>query len=226
MTTASDAAKRLQAVQARIAAAALQAGRAADAVTLVGAAKAQPAALLRQALDAGLRHIGENYLDDAIAHQDAVGREQACWHFIGPIQSNKTREIAQRFDWVQSLDRDKIARRLNEQRPDDLPPLKVLVQVNISTEASKAGVAPDEVADFCTQLADYPRLTLRGLMAIPAREHTDAAKQLSTLLQTLHSDYATLDTLSIGMSGDVEQAIAQGSTMVRVGTDLFGPRPQ
>lgn len=226
MTTASDAAKRLQGVRARIAAAALQAGRAADAVTLVGAAKAQPAALLRQALDAGLRHIGENYLDDAIAHQDAVGREQACWHFIGPTQSNKTREIAQRFDWVQSLDRDKIARRLNDQRPDDLPPLKVLVQVNISTEASKAGVAPDEVADFCTQLADYPRLTLRGLMAIPAREHTDAAKQLSTLMQTLHSDYATLDTLSIGMSGDLEQAIAQGSTMVRVGTDLFGPRPQ
>lgn len=226
MTTASDIADRVAAVRHRIAQAAAAAGREADSITLLGAAKAQPDDAVHAAIDAGVTVIGENYLDDAIRHQEAVGQGQVAWHFIGPVQSNKTSEIAARFDCVQCLDRDKIARRLNDQRPSELPPLDVLVQVNISSEASKSGIAPEAVRQFCASLVNYPRLRLRGLMAIPAPGDHDAGKRLAACLAQLQAKHPDATTLSIGMSGDLDAAIAGGSTMVRIGTNLFGPRPQ
>ena len=212
-------------MRSRIAAAAENAGRRPESITLLGAAKAQPAQAVQAAIVAGVRVIGENYLDDAAAHQGAIGRHSAQWHFIGPVQSNKTRDIAARFDCVQSLHRDKIARRLNDQRPANSPPLHVLVQVNISNEATKAGLPANEVCQFCEHLANYPRLRLEGLMAIPAPGHDNATEELAALLQAVRAITPTARTLSIGMSGDLETAIAGGSTMVRIGTDLFGPRP-
>lgn len=226
MTTASDIADRVAAVRHRIAQAAAAAGRDADSITLLGAAKAQPNEAVRAAIDAGVTVIGENYLDDGVRHQDAAGKLSASWHFIGPVQSNKTSEIAARFDCVQSLDRDKIARRLNDQRPDEMPPLDVLVQVNISGEASKSGLDPEAVQPFCASLSDYPRLRLRGLMAIPAPGDHDAGKRLAASLNQLQAEHPDASIVSIGMSGDLDAAIASGSTLVRIGTDLFGPRPK
>lgn len=225
MTTASEIAGRVTAVQGRIARAAEAAGRKPESITLLGAAKAQPLESVRAAIDAGVEIIGENYLDDGIRHQDAVGRGNTQWHFIGPVQSNKTREIAQRFDCVQTLDRDKIARRLNDQRPDDLPPLDVLVQVNISGEASKSGISPEDVTAFCELLTPCKRLNLRGLMAIPAPDDSGAVTRLADCLRALQTSHPAATELSIGMSGDLESAVAGGSTLVRIGSDLFGPRP-
>ena len=223
--TASQVADRVAAVRDRIDKAAVAAGRSTDSITLLGAAKAQPAEAVRAAIAAGVTMIGENYLNDGIAHQDAVGADSAQWHFIGPIQSNKTREIAERFDYVQTLDREKIARRLNDQRPDHLPALDVLVQVNISNETSKAGIAPENSEAFCESLAAFPRLRLCGLMAIPAPGDDAATLRLARLLETVQATHPQATCLSIGMSGDLEAAIAGGSTLVRIGTDLFGPRP-
>lgn len=221
--------QRLEQVRARIRRAAEAAGRQADSVRLVAVSKGQPVESLRAALDAGQYEFGENYLQEALGKLDAVADERAVWHFIGPLQSNKTRDVAMRFHWVQSLDREKIARRLSDQRPATLSPLNVLVQINISGEASKAGVTPDQALTLCRRVCELPRLRLRGLMAIP--EHSDneeaqrsAFGRLRDLFENLRSSGLDMDTLSMGMSADVEAAVKEGATMVRIGTAIFGPR--
>jgi PLP dependent protein len=219
----------LAAVQQRIAAACAAAGRPPGAVTLLAVGKAQPAAALAAAAAAGQRDFAESYVQEALPKIDALGGRGLRWHFIGPLQSNKTADVAARFDWVHGVDREKIAQRLSGQRPAALAPLNVCVQVNISGEATKAGVAPDAAAALCRAVAALPRLRLRGLMAIPAPVKTgasprDAYRRLRELLDSLNRDGLELDTLSAGMSDDFEAAIAEGSTMVRIGTALFGPR--
>ncbi|MCG8609305.1 MAG: YggS family pyridoxal phosphate-dependent enzyme, partial [Pseudomonadales bacterium] len=180
----------------------------------------------------GVDEFGENYLQEAlekIAALNAQHEQSIIWHFIGPIQSNKTRQIAEQFDWVQSVDREKIVTRLNEQRPDNLPPLNVCIQININDEQSKSGIAPEQLTELARQVSACPRLQLRGLMTIPAATQSDA--ELNASLNTMHNlfrnlqtQYPSVDTLSMGMSSDIEAAIQSGSTMVRVGTALFGPR--
>jgi pyridoxal phosphate enzyme (YggS family) len=228
---------RLQQVHARIERAARAAGRDPQAVALVAVSKTFGADRIREALAAGQHRFGENYLQEAVAKIDEIARTHAQkrpeWHFIGPIQSNKTRELAERFDWVQSVDRLKIAQRLNQQRPADRPALNVLLQINVSGEATKHGAAPGEVPELGRQIARLRRLRLRGLMAIPEptadpqRQRASFA-QLRQLLDRLSAELADgaadLDTLSMGMSDDLEAAVAEGSTMVRVGTAIFGAR--
>jgi hypothetical protein len=228
---------RLQRVHERIERAARAAGRDPRQITLVAISKTFGADRIRQALAAGQHRFGENYLQEAAGKMAEVARtapgQAVEWHFVGPIQSNKTRELAERFDWIQSLDRLKVAQRLSQQRPAGRPPLNVLLQVNVSGEATKHGVAPHEVAELASQLAHLARLRLRGLMAIP-EPTTDPARQgaafarMRELLEQLQCELAggavDLDTLSMGMSDDLEAAIAEGSTMVRVGTAIFGAR--
>ncbi len=223
----------LKAVDERITKAARAAGRDPSSVRLLAVSKAFPATVLAQAVRAGQRAFGENYVQEALVKMDELAnsaREPGIeWHFIGPIQSNKTRLIAERFDWVQSVDRLKIAERLAEQRPQELPPINVLLQVNVSGEASKGGVAPDQLGELAGTVAALPRLRLRGLMAIPAPE-ADVAKQriglayMKKLFERLRHDGLPIDVLSMGMSDDLEAAVAEGSTMVRIGTAIFGLR--
>jgi pyridoxal phosphate enzyme (YggS family) len=168
-----------------------------------------------------LRAFGENYVQEAIAKMDAAAGLE--WHLIGPLQSNKSRLAAQRFDWVQSVDSAKIAQRLSEQRPADLAPLNVLIQVNVSKEASKSGVDAEEVTALAREVAALPRLKLRGLMAIPAPGSTSGFAKMKALYESVAPRFG-FDTLSMGMTDDMEQAIAEGSTMVRIGTAIFGPR--
>jgi pyridoxal phosphate enzyme (YggS family) len=218
----------------RITAAAKRAQRPAAAVTLVAVSKTFGADAVVALARCGQRHFGENYLQEAlpkIAAVRAAAPELAlAWHFIGPIQGNKTRPIAEHFDWVQSVDRLRIAERLSEQRPPQLPPLNVLLQVNVSGEASKSGVAPDEAATLARAVAALPRLRLRGLMAIPepAGEPEQQRPPLAAMKRLFDSlraaGMADWDTLSMGMSADLETAIAEGATMVRIGTALFGAR--
>jgi pyridoxal phosphate enzyme (YggS family) len=218
MATIAD---NLQAVRARIARAAQAAGRDPSAVTLLAVSKTHSVARIAQAQAAGQRAFGENYVQDALPKIDALpGLE---WHLIGPLQSNKARIAAQRFDWVQTVDRVRIATRLSENRPADRPVLNVLLQVNISAEATKSGVAPAEVAALAKAVAALPRLRLRGLMAIPRSGALDELRKLRILFDELKGAFA-LDTLSMGMTDDFEAAIAEGSTMVRVGTAIFGAR--
>jgi pyridoxal phosphate enzyme (YggS family) len=218
MATIAD---NLQAVRARIARAAQAAGRDPSAVTLLAVSKTHSVARIAQAQAAGQRAFGENYVQDALPKIDALpGLE---WHLIGPLQSNKARIAAQRFDWVQTVDRVRIAARLSENRPADRPVLNVLLQVNISAEATKSGVAPAEVAALAKAVAALPRLRLRGLMAIPRSGALDELRKLRILFDELKGAFA-LDTLSMGMTDDFEAAIAEGSTMVRVGTAIFGAR--
>ncbi len=218
-------ARRLGRLHQRIGDALHTAGRY-DDVILVAVGKTQPPERLLAAYRLGVRHFGENYLQEALEKQEALGHCAITWHFIGPIQSNKTRAIAARFHWVHSVDRLKIARRLSAQRPDWLPPLNVCLQVNVSGEASKAGVTPEEALELARAVMQLPRLRLRGLMALPAPA-TDLEtqrrpfRQLRRLRDSLGLD---LDTLSMGMSDDLEAAILEGATLVRVGTALFGPR--
>jgi PLP dependent protein len=226
----------LQAIKARIAAASVAAGRDPASVRLLAVSKTHPAPLLAEACTAGQRAFGENYVQEAVAKMEAlatlVGAEVARaleWHLIGPLQSNKTRIVAERFAWVHTIEREKIARRLSEQRPASLAPLQVLVQVNVSGEASKSGVAPDEVAALARAVAAMPRLRLRGLMAIPEPSGDAAIQRASfravrALFERLVEDGLALDTLSMGMTDDMEMAIAEGATMVRIGTAIFGPR--
>lgn len=222
-------ADRLAQIDTRIAAAERQYGRAAGEVALLAVSKRQSAAAVREARAAGQRAFGENYVTEAVAKQQELADLDLEWHYIGPIQANKTKAIAESFDWVHSIDREKIARRLSEQRPQQLPPLQCCLQVNISGEASKSGAAPEEVATLAEQVATLPQLQLRGLMAIPAA-HTEFSDQraafarLRELYQSLRANGLALDTLSMGMSGDLEAAIAEGATIVRIGTALFGPR--
>lgn len=225
-SAAESIGERLQRVLERIDLARRRAGRQ-DPVTLVAVGKTQPACRLLEAYRCGVRHFGENYLQEALEKQRALGHCDITWHFIGPIQSNKTRDIATCFQWVHGVDRLKVARRLNEQRPAWLPPLDVCLQVNISGEASKGGVTPEQLEDLVEAVGSLPRLRLRGLMTIPAPASSPAAKalpfqRLRQLRERLNQP--ALDTLSMGMSGDLEAAVEEGATLVRIGTALFGPR--
>jgi pyridoxal phosphate enzyme (YggS family) len=199
-------------------------------VQLVAVSKAQPADAIRAAYAAGQKIFGENYLQEALDKQAQLTDLDIEWHFIGPIQSNKTQPISQHFSWVHSVDRLKIAQRLNDARPDNLPPLQICLQLNVSNEASKSGVAPDDVMALASQIQQLPKLKLRGLMAIPAPSQNEALqtaqfKQVRQCYDALVAEGFQLDTLSIGMSDDFQAAIAQGATFVRIGSALFGARP-
>ncbi|CAM2194322.1 YggS family pyridoxal phosphate-dependent enzyme [Paraburkholderia sp. A1RI_3L] len=227
----SDIAHNLADVHARIERAAHAAGRDPQSVALLAVSKTFPADDVRAAHAAGQRAFGENYVQEAIAKIEALADLRASieWHFIGPLQSNKTRPVAEHFDWVHSVDRLKIAQRLAEQRPDALPPLNVLLQVNVSGEASKSGVAPAEAAAVAHEIAALPKLRLRGLMSIPEPAETLEAQRaphrmLRELFDSLRADGLALDTLSMGMSADLEAAVLEGATIVRIGTAIFGAR--
>lgn len=195
-------------------------------VGLLAVSKTKPAGELREAYAAGLRDFGENYLQEALGKQSELSDLPLIWHFIGPIQSNKTRAIAENFAWVHSVDRLKIAQRLSEQRPADLPPLNICIQVNVSGEASKSGCTPQDLPALAQAIRALPNLRLRGLMAIPEpTEDSDEQNAAFAAVRTLQDQLnLPLDTLSMGMSHDLEAAIAQGATWVRIGTALFGAR--
>lgn len=225
----SDSLKR---AQQRLAKALENAGRPSEGARLLAVSKTKPAALIRQAYACGQREFGENYLQEALDKQaELTDLQDIVWHFIGPLQSNKTRAVAEHFSWVHSVDRIKIARRLSEQRPDSLGPLNICLQVNVSDEPSKAGITPDELDALADEIATLPNLRLRGLMAIPAPA-SDLASQRQPLahLRRLQEELrqrlpnAPLDTLSMGMSDDLEAAILEGATLVRLGTAIFGAR--
>ena len=217
------------AIESQIAAACAAARRPRESVMLLAVSKTKPASAIAAAATLGLRAFGENYVQEAlpkIAELAALGLD---WHHIGPIQSNKTADIASHFAWAQGVDRLKIAQRLSDQRPTDLPPLNICVQVNVSGEASKSGCAPKEALTLCRAVALLPRLRLRGLMALPApavtQEDASASfRSMHSLFVALRAEHPDVDTLSMGMSDDFEAAIAEGSTLVRVGTALFGKR--
>ncbi len=222
---------RLQALRERIAIACTRAGRRPESVRLVAVSKTFPAEAIREALAAGQRAFGENYVQEALDKIAALrGASPAPeWHFIGPLQSNKTRPVAQAFDWVHSIEREKIALRLSEQRDERAAPLQVCLQVNVSGESSKSGVAPEKLRALADSVVKLPRLKLRGLMAVPEPTPDQDLQrrrfaQLRGLLEELNRAGFALDTLSMGMSGDLEAAIAEGSTLVRVGTAIFGER--
>lgn len=216
-------------VRSRIHRAAIAAGRDPAAVTLVAVTKAQPAETIRVAATAGVTDFGENYLQEALPKMDQLADLPLSWHFIGSIQSNKTRAIAERFDWVHSIDRLSVARRLSEQRPFHAPPLNLCIQVSLAAEPNKGGVEPLDVGQLAAATAVLPRVRLRGLMCVPPPEPDAAAARatfarLRTLLEELNASGLELDTLSMGMSEDFESAIAEGATLVRIGTALFGSR--
>jgi pyridoxal phosphate enzyme (YggS family) len=219
----------LQAVRARIATAANAAGRDPASVSLLAVSKTRPADDIRTAVEGGQRAFGENYAREGAEKVAALAGLGLAWHFIGPLQANKTRLVAESFDWVHSLDRLKIAERLSAQRDARRPPLQVCLQVNVSGEQSKSGVAPEEVIALAHQVADLPRLNLRGLMCIPEPTDDPALLRqrfagLRQLRDDLIADGLMLDTLSMGMSHDLEAAIAEGASIVRVGTAIFGER--
>ncbi len=223
--------QRLQQVKERIARACARAGRDVQSVTLLAVSKGQPAQAIREAYGAGLRDFGENYVQEALEKIDATAdlRASVRWHLIGPLQSNKTRVVAQHFDWVHTVDRSRIAQRLSDQRPSTLAPLQICLQVNIDREPSKAGLDPDAVALVARSVIALPGVRLRGLMSVPApRAGFEAQFQphlaLGQVLGQLVGGAEPLDTLSMGMSVDLEAAVAAGATIVRVGTGLFGPR--
>jgi pyridoxal phosphate enzyme (YggS family) len=222
----------LQQVRTRIATACLSAGRPVQSVTLLAVSKTFDATVVRAAHAAGQRAFGENYVQEALQKMQSLSdlRNDLEWHLVGPLQANKTAVVAAAFDWVHTIDRLKIAERLSAQRPAGAPPLNVCVQVNVSGEASKAGVAPGELPALARAVAGLPNLALRGLMAVPepalAFEAQRAAhRRLRTLLQDMQRDGLALDTLSMGMSADLEAAVAEGATIVRVGSAIFGARP-
>ena len=209
--------------------AAATAGRNVDSVTLLAISKGQPAQLIRAAAAEGVADIGESYLTEALGKMEELGDLALTWHFVGRLQANKTRPVAERFAWVHGVDRLKIAERLAAQRPYHSPPLNICIQVNLADEATKGGVPPADLPALAAAVAALPRLTLRGLMCIPPEE-SDPWRQLAwfarlrTLRDALNSGGLALDTLSMGMSGDFEAAIQEGATIVRIGTALFGPR--
>ena len=222
----STIAENIAKVGVRIREAAQASQRDCASIGLLAVSKTKPAAAIRQAYAAGVQNFGENYLQEALDKQSELHDLEVTWHFIGPIQSNKTKPIAEHFDWVHSVDRLKIAERLSAQRPAHLPPLNICLQVNVSGEASKSGCSPDQLSALAHAVSQLPNLKLRGLMAIP--EPTDdpgeqraAFARLRELQQQLN---LSLDTLSMGMSHDLEAAIAEGATWVRIGTALFGAR--
>ena len=222
----STIAENIANVRERIRRAAEAAGRPPEAITLLAVSKTRPTSAIRDAWAAGLKDIGENYLQEALDKMAELSDLPLHWHFIGPIQSNKTRPIAEHFDWVHSVDRLKIAQRLSDQRPEHLPPLNVCLQVNISAEDSKSGVSLAELPELAAAVAALPRIRLRGLMAIPAPAETSEARRapLAALRQAAQSLPLDLDTLSMGMSDDLTEAVQEGATIVRIGTALFGQR--
>lgn len=221
--------ERLAAVHRRIATAAAACGRDPSEITLLAVSKTKPLSDVRAAMAAGQRAFGENYLQDALPKIRALEGEAIVWHFIGRLQSNKTAEISRWFDWVHGLDRLKHAERLSRQRPGDRPPLQVCLQVNLSGEVSKGGIEADALPDLAKAVARLPNVVLRGLMTLPNPDYDDGRtravfEELAGLQASLREEGLTLDTLSMGMSADLEIAIAAGSTLVRVGTDIFGKR--
>lgn len=222
----STIAENIAKVGERIREAAQASGRDLDGVGLLAVSKTKPAAAVREAFAAGVRDFGENYLQEALDKQAELSELPLIWHFIGPIQSNKTKPIAEHFAWVHSVDRLKIAQRLSEQRPAGLPPLNICLQVNVSAEASKSGCAPAELAALALAVSQLPNLRLRGLMAIPEPTDDEAAQRAAfARLRELRDGLPLpLDTLSMGMSHDLDAAIAEGATWVRIGTALFGAR--
>jgi pyridoxal phosphate enzyme (YggS family) len=228
VATISD---NIQQVRARIGAACAAAGRPVQSVTLLAVSKRFGVDAVRAARAAGQRAFGENYVQEALDKMDALGRERAetQWHLVGPLQSNKTRAVAERFDWVHTVDRLKVAERLSAQRPAFLPPLQLCLQVDVSGEPTKSGVAPPDVPALARAVAALPRVRLRGLMSIPEpvegleRQRRPHAA-LRALLDTLRREGLELDTLSMGMSDDLEAAILEGATLVRVGSAIFGAR--
>lgn len=222
-------AENLQQIQQNITQFCLQYHRSPDEVLLLAVSKTKPAEDIRAAFNAGQIQFGENYLQEALRKISQLSELAIEWHFIGSIQSNKTRDLAENFSWVHSVDRLKIARRLSDQRPSDLPPLNICLEVNISQEASKSGFALPELDQAVTEISALPNLNLRGLMAIPAKaegleEQRTIFSQMHSALQRLQTTHPQMDTLSMGMTNDMEAAIAEGSTMVRIGTAIFGAR--
>ncbi len=233
MRAANRVADSLAAVRKRIAEAERRFDRLPGSVALVAVAKTKPASLIREAWEAGQRQFGENFVQEAVAKLDELSRLSGPggieWHFVGALQANKSRTVAERFDWVHTVDRVRIARRLSDQRPAWLPPLSVCLQVNASGEASKSGVDVPQVAELASAVSELPRLRLRGLMTIPRPctgfdEQRAALRPLAEVYERLRAEGHPLDTLSMGMTDDLEAAVAEGSTLVRVGTAVFGPR--
>ena len=190
-------------------------------VTLIAVSKTKPASDLQQANDAGQLHFGENYLQEALEKIEALKNQNLIWHFIGPIQSNKTKQIAENFSWVHSVDRLKIAKRLNDQRPENLEKLNVLLQINIDNESTKSGILIDEIDELVTHFENFPNISLRGFMCIP---NPDNAEQSFAKMAKILQNHPNLDVLSMGMSADLELAIENGATFVRIGSDIFGKR--
>jgi pyridoxal phosphate enzyme (YggS family) len=229
LTVPQNLPENLLQVHTRIATAARAAGRDPASITLIGVSKTQPSAAVRAAVEAGLTHLGENYVQEAIDKIGQIGDAGVTWHFIGALQSNKTREVAENFQWVHTVDRLKIARRLSEQRPHYAPPLQVCLQARLGDEDTKSGVGPGAIRALADAVAGLPRLSLRGLMCIPPPEQEPGRQrhwfaQLRQLRDELNAAGHELDVLSMGMSGDFELAIAEGATHVRVGTAIFGAR--
>lgn len=228
----NDIAHNLAQVWDKISAAALRCGRASEDVALLAVSKTKPASAVAEAIDAGQRAFGENYVQegvDKIRHFQEQGVTGLQWHFIGPLQSNKSRLVAEHFDWCHTVDRLRIASRLSDQRPAGMPPLNILIQINISDEESKSGIPLAELDALAAQVAELPGVCLRGLMAIPApvsnyERQFAVAQQMAVAFDALKLRYPTVDTLSLGMSDDMEAAIAAGSTLVRIGTAIFGAR--
>ncbi|BDM65277.1 YggS family pyridoxal phosphate enzyme [Shewanella sp. NFH-SH190041] len=228
MTTITD---RLAAAQQRIAQAAANASRSSHEIKLLAVSKTKPVSQILEAYQAGQRRFGENYVQEG--QEKILALQSDCpdieWHFIGPLQSNKSRIVAEHFDWMHTVDRDKIAQRLNDQRPADMAPLNVCIQINISQESSKSGITPTQMMALAKEIATLPHLKLRGLMAIPTETDDTQVQnrefaELKQCFDKLKAAYPEVDTLSMGMSGDLEQAIAHGSTMVRIGSAIFGAR--
>lgn len=225
----SAIASKLQAVRARISIAARAAGRSPESIQLLAVSKNWPLNCILDAADAGQQAFGENYVQEGVEKVLAAVDRKLEWHFIGPLQSNKTRLVAEHFDWAHSIERLKIAERLSSQRPGSLAPLQVCVQVNVSGEVSKSGCAPEEALELCQAVSELPGLRLRGLMAIPEASDEVAAQRapfrlLREIYEQIRAAGLPLDTLSMGMSHDLEAAVAEGATIVRVGTAIFGER--
>ncbi|WP_299775840.1 YggS family pyridoxal phosphate-dependent enzyme [uncultured Pseudoteredinibacter sp.] len=234
---AQTVAERLKIVQSRITEAASQSGRSASDIQLLAVSKTKPLIDILQAYRAGQIDFGENYLQEALQKQEelallqneAQAARNICWHFIGPIQSNKTRAVAENFSWVHSVDRLKIAQRLSQQRDEQQPELNICLQVNLDNEESKSGFSPQELPQQAIEISKLPKLRVRGLMAIPKprqeySEQLQSLQRLQQLQDELNKAGLSLDTLSMGMSQDLAAAVAAGSTMLRVGSDIFGPR--
>ncbi len=225
-------AERLKITYERIDQATAQANRPSNSVQLLAVSKTKPVSDIRLAYEAGQRLFGENYIQEGVEKVQALADlHDIQWHMVGPVQSNKTKLVAEHFDWVQSVDRAKIARRLNDQRPSALPPLNICIQLNIDNEDTKAGVTPAQLPALIEEIGQYPQLKLRGLMAIPRAqvgvdEQQRSLTRLADLFAQYHTKLSDFDTLSVGMSDDLEAAIGHGSTMVRIGTAIFGERNQ